>query len=77
MARKPAPVRKGRARPNKDVEEAPKAEFEVEEVTVEVAPKPALGIEHWIIFITFAALAAGFLMIRMESVASFGKGWPF
>ncbi len=75
MAKKPAPARKGRARPVKDAEEAPKTEFEVEEVSsVEVVTKPALGIEHWIIFITFAALAAAFLMIRMESVAAFGKG---
>lgn len=69
MAKK-TPARKGRGR-----EAEASGEFEVQDV--EAAPaKPAAGIETWLVFVTFAALIAAFVMINLKMRADFGAGWP-
>lgn len=70
MAKKPA--RKARAVATDET-----GALEVEVVTEEAPAKPPAGIETWLIFITFAALLAAFLMVNMKMRSDYGEGWPF
>jgi hypothetical protein len=75
MAKKPAAsVRKGKARPAKEVVEGD-AEFVVEEET-EVVVKPAMGLESGLIAVTFVALIAAFVLVELKHKSSFGAIWP-
>jgi len=74
MAKKPANVRKGKARPAKEADEGG-AEFEVEDETP-VAAKPPMGLESALIGVTLVALVAAMVLLQLKLHASFGKGWP-
>jgi hypothetical protein len=47
-----------------------------EDIVVEKPAAPPAGIESWLIFVTFFALLAAFVLINMKMRATFGEGWP-
>ncbi len=75
MAKKPASLRKGKARPAKDAAVEASADFEVEEDTPAVA-KPPMGLESALIGVTLVALVAAMVLLQLKLHSAFGKGWP-
>ena len=72
MARKTASPRKPKGRGAKS---AATTEFAVEEGAAKTA-KPPMSLESALIIVTLLALVAAFVLINIESNASFGQGWP-